>query len=168
MKKSRYTEEQIIDTWRACGLWKGNVAVCRIRRTRSCRETGVLNQSENYSRLITHLYLCFRSETQGRFRSAQSWIHRNNGLHENRFPRSNNSGARDSRPPLSDQEYEDLCTANSILDLERTKDGVVIVNTPAGSASSDGNNVISAPLYNWWKTHRPSSRLRFKCRRLSP
>ena len=57
-------------------------------------------------------------------------------------------------PVLSNEEFEQLCAANSDLRLERTQEGVILVNAPAGSASSGGNAEITYQLRAWWKTHR--------------
>jgi len=58
------------------------------------------------------------------------------------------------RPPLSDREFEELCAANSNLNLEQTKEGEIVVNAPASSGTSDGNAEIVTQLRVWWKTHR--------------
>jgi len=59
-------------------------------------------------------------------------------------------------PGLSneEEEFEELCAANGNLRLERTEDGVILVNAPAGSATGDGNSEIGYQLRAWWKTHR--------------
>jgi Uma2 family endonuclease len=57
-------------------------------------------------------------------------------------------------PGLSNEEFEELCAANGNLRLERTEDGVILVNAPAGSATGDGNSEIGFQLRAWWKTHR--------------
>ncbi len=57
-------------------------------------------------------------------------------------------------PALSNEEFEELCAANGLLRLERTREGVILVNPPAGSATSDGNSEISYQLRAWWRTHR--------------
>lgn len=59
-------------------------------------------------------------------------------------------------PGLSneEEEFEELCAANGNLRLERTEDGVILVNAPAGSATGDGNSEIGFQLRAWWKTHR--------------
>ncbi|HWG20520.1 MAG TPA: Uma2 family endonuclease [Terracidiphilus sp.] len=56
-------------------------------------------------------------------------------------------------PPLSDEEFEKLCQANDAF-LERTKEGIIRMNAPAGGSSSSGNNEISRQLGNWWIRHR--------------
>jgi len=35
-------------------------------------------------------------------------------------------------PPLTDEEFEKLRAANALVQLERTKEGTIIVNPPAG------------------------------------
>ncbi len=57
-------------------------------------------------------------------------------------------------PVLSNKEFEELCAANGSLRLERTGDGVILVNAPAGSATSGGNGEINYQLFAWWRTHR--------------
>lgn len=56
--------------------------------------------------------------------------------------------------PLSDDLLERLCVANQLLQLERTKEGVLRVNPPTGLLTSDGNSEIIQQLRTWWKTHR--------------
>ncbi|MBB6146989.1 Uma2 family endonuclease [Silvibacterium bohemicum] len=57
-------------------------------------------------------------------------------------------------PPLTDEEFEKLCAANDFVQLERTKDGAIIVNAPTGGDSSSGNIEIGGQLRDWWKQHR--------------
>jgi Uma2 family endonuclease len=57
-------------------------------------------------------------------------------------------------PPLSDAEFERLCEKTESAFLERTKEGTILVNAPAGSSTSDGNREITTHLSNWWKQHR--------------
>ncbi|MBT9331270.1 Uma2 family endonuclease [Paracidobacterium acidisoli] len=57
-------------------------------------------------------------------------------------------------PPLTDEEFEKLCAANDLVQLERTKEGTIIVNPPTGADSSDGNSEINYQLRAWWKQHR--------------
>jgi Uma2 family endonuclease len=57
-------------------------------------------------------------------------------------------------PPLTDEEFEKLCAANDFARLERTKEGKIVVNPPAGGDTSSGNSEIGAQLRNWWKQHR--------------
>ena len=57
-------------------------------------------------------------------------------------------------PPLSDEEFERLCERTEFAFVERTKEGVILMNAPAGGATSDGNREITAQLSNWWKEHR--------------
>ena len=58
------------------------------------------------------------------------------------------------RPPLSDEEFERLCEKSDFAFLERTKEGAILVNAPAGGLSSDGNREITTQLSIWWKSHR--------------
>lgn len=57
-------------------------------------------------------------------------------------------------PPLTDEEFEKLCLRNDQLQLERTKEGEIVVNAPAGSATGDANSEIITQLRLWWKQHR--------------
>lgn len=57
-------------------------------------------------------------------------------------------------PPLSDAEFERLCERSDFAFLERSKEGTIIVNAPAGGMTSDGNREITTQLSLWWKGHR--------------
>jgi Uma2 family endonuclease len=57
-------------------------------------------------------------------------------------------------PPLTDEEFEELCAANDFVQLERTKEGAIVVNAPAGGDSSSANGDIIYQLTAWWRTHR--------------
>jgi Uma2 family endonuclease len=57
-------------------------------------------------------------------------------------------------PPMTDAEFEEFCRLNEIAQIERTRDGVIHMNPPAGMYTSDGNSEIGAQLRTWWKTHR--------------
>lgn len=57
-------------------------------------------------------------------------------------------------PLLSDQEFEDLCAANSDIKFERTKEGVIVVNAPAGYGTGKGNAEIIYQLKAWLRKHR--------------
>ena len=56
-------------------------------------------------------------------------------------------------PPVSDAEFETLCRQNDGVRLERTREGAVRVNPPAGGWTSSGNQEISQQLGTWWATH---------------
>jgi Uma2 family endonuclease len=56
-------------------------------------------------------------------------------------------------PPVSDAEFETLCRENDGVRLERTREGAVRMNPPAGGLTSSGNQEISWQLGNWWATH---------------
>lgn len=51
-------------------------------------------------------------------------------------------------PPLTDEEFEQMSTANERVKLERTKEGKITVNPPTGLDSSSGNIEISRQLAN--------------------
>lgn len=57
-------------------------------------------------------------------------------------------------PPLTDEQFEELSMSCEFASLERTKEGAIIVNAPAGSETSDGNREITTQLSIWWKSHR--------------
>jgi Uma2 family endonuclease len=56
-------------------------------------------------------------------------------------------------PPLSDEEFERLCDQTSLAFLERTKEGTIRMNAPAGGTTSSGNAEITRQLSNWWIQH---------------
>jgi len=57
-------------------------------------------------------------------------------------------------PPLTDAEFEALCSANDSVHFERTKDGEILMHPPAGGFTSSGNAEIVSQLHSWWRTHR--------------
>ena len=57
-------------------------------------------------------------------------------------------------PPLTDEEFERMCEQTDLGSLERSKEGTIIVNAPAGGITSDGNSEITRQLRNWWLQHR--------------
>lgn len=57
------------------------------------------------------------------------------------------------RPTLSNLEFEELCAVNPDLDLERTREGAILVNALASCAASDATSEINAQLRVWWWTH---------------
>ena len=57
-------------------------------------------------------------------------------------------------PPLSDEEFETLCERTEFVQLERTKEGTIRVNVPAGGTTGEGNSEIIRQLRNWWIQHR--------------
>ena len=57
-------------------------------------------------------------------------------------------------PPLSDEEFERLCEQSDVASVERSKEGTILVNAPAGGSTSDGNREITTQLSIWWKQHR--------------
>jgi len=56
-------------------------------------------------------------------------------------------------PPMSDAELEVFCAANELFQIERTSDGVIWMNPPAGWESTRGNSEINGQLYNLWRQH---------------
>jgi Uma2 family endonuclease len=56
-------------------------------------------------------------------------------------------------PPVTDTEFEALCRENDNVLFERTKEGAVRMNPPAGGWTSSGNQEIAGQLYNWWAAH---------------
>ncbi len=57
-------------------------------------------------------------------------------------------------PPLTDDQLFEFCRLNSIARVERTREGVIQMMSPAGTLSDDGNSEINLQLRAWWKTHR--------------
>jgi Uma2 family endonuclease len=57
-------------------------------------------------------------------------------------------------PPLSDEEFERLSERCELGSIERTREGAIVVNAPAGGTTSEGNSEINLQLRNWWKQHR--------------
>jgi Uma2 family endonuclease len=60
----------------------------------------------------------------------------------------------ESDPPLSDQEFENLCLANDLFQLERTNEGKIEVNPPAGGFTGDANREIIHQVSTWWDQHQ--------------
>ena len=56
-------------------------------------------------------------------------------------------------PPMSDTEFETLCRENDNMQFERTKEGAIRMNPPAGGWTSSGNQEIARQLGNWWAGH---------------
>ena len=56
-------------------------------------------------------------------------------------------------PPMTDAEFEELCRANDNVQIERTREGVIHMNPPAGGISSRSNFEISRQLGAWWIVH---------------
>jgi Uma2 family endonuclease len=57
-------------------------------------------------------------------------------------------------PPLSDEEFERLCERAEFAFIERTREGTIQMNAPAGGSTSSGNAEITRQLTNWWIGHR--------------
>jgi Uma2 family endonuclease len=55
---------------------------------------------------------------------------------------------------LTDAEFEALCRDNDNVQIERTREGVIRMNPPAGGLTGDGNAEIIRQLRNWWMVHR--------------
>ncbi len=58
------------------------------------------------------------------------------------------------KPPLTDAELEWMCAANDVTRFERTREGEILMHSPTGGFTSDGNSELTTQLRNWWKTHR--------------
>ena len=56
-------------------------------------------------------------------------------------------------PPVTDTEFEALCRENDNVQFERTREGAIHMNPPAGGWTSSGNQEIARQLGNWWATH---------------
>jgi Uma2 family endonuclease len=57
-------------------------------------------------------------------------------------------------PPLTDAEFQKLCEVNDWFRFERTREGEILMHTPTGALTSDGDAEINLRLRAWWKTHR--------------
>jgi Uma2 family endonuclease len=57
-------------------------------------------------------------------------------------------------PVLSDQEFEELCAANSDVRFERTSEGAIVVNPPTAWGSGKRNSEINYQLRAWVKSQR--------------
>jgi Uma2 family endonuclease len=55
-------------------------------------------------------------------------------------------------PAMTDAEFEALCLKSDVQ-FERTSEGAIRMNPPAGLVTSDGNSEITHQLRNWWHTH---------------
>jgi Uma2 family endonuclease len=55
---------------------------------------------------------------------------------------------------LTDEEFERLAMTNDFMQLERTRQGEIVLNAPAGGYTSHGNSEIINQLHTWWKKHR--------------
>ncbi len=56
-------------------------------------------------------------------------------------------------PPISQAEFEALCRENDAVQFERTREGAIRMNPPAGGWTSSGNAEIAFQLSNWWRVH---------------
>jgi len=56
-------------------------------------------------------------------------------------------------PPMTDEEFQLLCSENDGVQLERTKEGAIRMKPPAGGWTSSGNFEINRQLGAWWITH---------------
>jgi Uma2 family endonuclease len=57
-------------------------------------------------------------------------------------------------PPLTDAELEAVCMASEWFRLERSREGKILMHSPTGGMTSEGEAEIVSQLRNWWKTHR--------------
>jgi len=55
--------------------------------------------------------------------------------------------------PLTDDEFEAMAMAREFLQLERTKDGEIIVSPGTGADTGHANAEITKQLGIWWDTH---------------
>jgi len=56
--------------------------------------------------------------------------------------------------PLSDEDFERAAMESEWVQLERSKEGDLIVNAPAGGYTGHGNSEVIYQLRAWWKTHK--------------
>jgi Uma2 family endonuclease len=57
-------------------------------------------------------------------------------------------------PPLSDDEFFQLCLRHDDKNFEMTKEGTIRMMTPSGNESSEANAEIIHQLRAWWHTHK--------------
>ena len=53
--------------------------------------------------------------------------------------------------PMTDAEFEAMCLESDWIQYERTSDGAIRMNPPAGLLTGDGNAAIIHQLYGWWR-----------------
>jgi Uma2 family endonuclease len=57
-------------------------------------------------------------------------------------------------PPLSDDEFFQLCLRYDDMNFEMTKEGTIRMMTPSGNEGSEANAEIIHQLRAWWHTHK--------------
>jgi len=57
-------------------------------------------------------------------------------------------------PPLTDEEFEQMCFADTVFQFERTREGEILVNPPTAGYTGDSNTEIIYQLRAWWRQHR--------------
>jgi len=57
-------------------------------------------------------------------------------------------------PPMTDAELTAFCLDNEAIRVERTREGIILMNAPAGGHSSSGNAELITQFGIWWKTHQ--------------
>ncbi len=57
-------------------------------------------------------------------------------------------------PPMTDAELFAFCQLNELAQIERTREGVIEMNPPAGGYTSGGNADVIGQLWAWWRTHQ--------------
>lgn len=58
------------------------------------------------------------------------------------------------RPPLTDAEFETLCLTNDLIYFERTREGEILMHSPAGGFTGEADAEIVTQLRSWWNPHR--------------
>jgi Uma2 family endonuclease len=56
--------------------------------------------------------------------------------------------------PLTDDEFEALAMANEFFQLERSKEGEIIMTPQTGDDTGRANSEINWQLGNWWHAHK--------------
>jgi len=56
--------------------------------------------------------------------------------------------------PLSDEAFEAFCLKSDNVQIERTKEGEIVMHSPTRVDTTQGNSEINRQLRNWWTTHR--------------
>ena len=57
-------------------------------------------------------------------------------------------------PPMTDADLTAFCLNNDAIQVERTKEGTILLDAPAGAHSSSVNAELITQFGVWWKTHQ--------------
>jgi Uma2 family endonuclease len=54
---------------------------------------------------------------------------------------------------MTDAEFEKFCLKNDGVQVERTSEGVILMNPPTGRETASANSEINGSLFAWWRKH---------------